>query len=314
MLQSFHRDEIIHISKWWRNDIGFATEMKFTTGQPLEWLSWPLTSLTNPSLSAQRVELAKVLSLFHFIQDIFHFYGSNIDRLTHFVQAINRWDIGAANDLAECMKMCLKVLYDITDEIAYKTYREYGYNPKRSLKKAWIKLCNAFLGEAKWAAVGQLPKAEYYLKIANFTSAVNVVLVHIFFLLGEALTMETINLVDDDPAVISSVASIFRLSHGLNNTKDEDGISGFTYKKCYMRQYPLSSFQEAKKHSMEMISDAWKELNKQCLSPNPFSPSFIRAALNCARLASLIYGFNDNHNLPRLQENIKSLIFERIAI
>ncbi|KDP42343.1 hypothetical protein JCGZ_02816 [Jatropha curcas] len=314
MFQSFHRDEIVHISKWWRNKFGFAAEMKFGREEPLEWLSWPLATLADPNLSAQRVELAKVVSLFHLIQDVFYFYGS-IDQLTLFVQAVNRWDIAAAKDLPEYMIMCLRALYEITDEIAHKIYTECGYNPKRSLQNAWIKLCNAFLGTAKWAAVGQLPKAEYYLKIANDTSAVNVVLVHIFFLLGEALTMKTINLVDNDPGIISSAASIFCLSGGPKITKDEDrnGGSG-SYMKCYMRQYPFSSVQEAKMHTVEMISNKWKQLNKQCLSPNPFSPCFNKAALNCARLAPLMCGFDNNENLPSLQKHMKSLLFERIAI
>ncbi|XP_012066840.3 probable terpene synthase 4 [Jatropha curcas] len=314
MLQSLHRDEIVHISKWWKDNFRFAAEMKFGREETLEWISWPMATLADPNLSAQRLELAKVVSLFHLIEDVFHFYGS-IDQLTLFVQAVNRWDIAAANYLPEYMKMCLRTLYDITDEIADKIYNGCGHNPKRSLRNAWTKLCNAFLGAAKWAAVGQLPKAEHYLKMANRTSAVNVVFLHIFFLLGEALTTKTINLVDNDPDIISSAASIFTLSESLKTTKDEDRNGGFgSYMKCYMREYPLSSVEDSKLHSMEMISDSWKRLNKQCLSPNPFSPSFTRAALNCARLAPLVYGFDNNHNLPSLQKSMKSLLFERIAI
>ncbi|XP_057995856.1 probable terpene synthase 4 [Hevea brasiliensis] len=231
-----------------------------------------MASLADPSLPGQRVELAKVVSLFHLMQDVFHFCG-RIDPHNY-------------------MKICLKAVFDNIDEIAYKIHRDgAAYNPKRSLHNTRTRLCNALLGEAKWAAVGQFPKAEEYLKIANDTSGIDVVPLHTFFLLGEGTTRETVHLVNNDPPIRSSVSTIFRLWDGLG-----------------------TSVTEARNHVMNKISDTWKQLKLHCLSPNPFSASFTRAALNIARLAPLIHCFEHRPKLPCLQKNIKSLLFDRIAV
>jgi (3S,6E)-nerolidol synthase len=78
-------------------------------------------------------------------------------------------------------------------------------------------LCNAFLVEAKWFASGHSPKSEEYLENAVVSSGVHVVLVHTFFLLGQHITKETEDLVDNIPGIISSPATILRLWDDLGS-------------------------------------------------------------------------------------------------
>lgn len=80
-------------------------------------------------------------------------------------------------------------------------------------------MCNAFLTEAKWFASGNLPNEEDYLKNAIVSSGVHVVLVHVFFLLGEGITKEAVDLLDQIPGIISSTAAILRLWDDLGNAK-----------------------------------------------------------------------------------------------
>ncbi|KAJ0082419.1 hypothetical protein Patl1_10961 [Pistacia atlantica] len=172
-------------------------------------------------------------------------------------------------------------------------------------------LCNAFLVEAKWFASENVPKAEEYLKNGIISSGVHVVLVHIFFLLGQNVTKETVELIDNNPGIISSTATILRLWDDLGSAKDEnqEGKDG-SYVHYYMKEHQGSSVQAAEEHAMSKISDAWKCLNKECLSPNPFPASFTRASLNLARMVPLMYSYDDKQRLPSLEEYIKSLLFE----
>ena len=39
-------------------------------------------------------------------------------------------------ELPDCMKVCFKALYDITNEFAFKTYIKHGWNPKSTLVKS----------------------------------------------------------------------------------------------------------------------------------------------------------------------------------
>ncbi|KAJ0019011.1 hypothetical protein Pint_10822 [Pistacia integerrima] len=311
LVQSLHQKEMVKTSQWWK-DLGLAKKLEFARDQPLKWYIWSMTSLTDASLSWQRVELAKPISLIYLIDDIFDVHGT-LDELTLFTEIINRWDLAAIDQLPEYMRICFKVLDDVTSEISHKIFKAHGYNPVHSLQKAWASLCSAFLVEAKWFSSGNLPKAEEYLKNGIISSGVNVGLVHIFFLLGQNMTTETLELIDKNPVIISSTATILRLWDDLGSAKDEnqDGKDG-SYIYYYMKEHPDCDAETAEKHVINKISDAWKILNKECLSPNPFSSSFTRASLNLARMVPLMYNYDDNQRLPSLEEYIKSLLFENV--
>ncbi|XP_062162276.1 (3S,6E)-nerolidol synthase 1 isoform X2 [Alnus glutinosa] len=313
MVQSMHQKEIVQISKWWR-DLGLAKELKFARNQPLKWYICSMVCLTDPELSDERLELTKPISLVYIIDDIFDVYGT-LEELTLFTEAIKKWDFAALEQLPEYMKMCFKALYDITNEISYKIYRKHGWNPIDYLRKTWASLCNAFLVEAKWFASGHSPKSEEYLENAVVSSGVHVVLVHTFFLLGQHITKETEDLVDNIPGIISSPATILRLWDDLGSAMDEcqDGRDG-SYIDYYVKEHQGCSIKEAREKVVNMISDAWKRLNKECLSPNPFSAAFTKASLNIARMVPLLYNYDDNHCLPSFEEHLKSVLYESVSL
>ncbi|XP_058202784.1 probable terpene synthase 13 [Rhododendron vialii] len=250
---------------------------------------------------------------FYIIDDIFDVYGT-LEELTLFTEAVNRWDLAAVENLPYYMKSCFNALYETTNEIAYKIYKAHGWNPIDSLQKTWASLCNAFLVEAKWFASGQLPNAEEYLQTAVVSSGVHVVLVHMFFLLGHGITRKTVDLVNDNPGVITSVATILRLWDDLGSAKDEDqdGHDG-SYVECYMKDHKGSSVNRAREQVNRMISDAWKCPNRERLSPNSFSASFTKSSVNLARMVPLMYSYDDNHKLPILQQHMKSMLYDDVS-
>ncbi|KAG6642634.1 hypothetical protein CIPAW_09G153300 [Carya illinoinensis] len=302
MTQSMHQKEIAQISKWW-GDLGLAKELKFARNQPLKWYICSMVYSVDPDLSNERVELTKPISLIYIIDNIFDVHGM-LEELALFTEAINKWDFGALDQLPEYMKICFKALYDITDEICQKIDQKHGSNPLDSLRKMWASLCNAFLVEAQWFALGQSPN-----------SGVHVVLVHTFFLLGQRITKETEDLVENMPDIISFPATILRLWDDLGSAMDEsqDGRDG-SYIEYYMKEHQDCSIKEARKKVLNLISNAWKCLNKECLSPNPFSASFTKASLNIARMVPLLYNYDENHGLPSLEEHVKLVLYESVSV
>nr|QWQ79342.1 TPS65 [Juglans sigillata] len=314
MVQSIHQKEIVQMSIWWK-DVGLAQELKFARDQPLKWYVVSMACLTDPDLSEERVDLTKPISLIYIIDDIFDVHGT-LEEVTLFTEAINKWDLAAVEELPEYMKICLKALNDITDEISHKIYQKHGWNPVDSLRKTWASLCNAFLVEAPWFSSGQSPKAEEYLKNAVVSSGVHVVLVHIFFLLGHGATKETVHLVDNVPEIISSPATILRLWDDLGSAMDEsqDGHDG-SYIDYYMKEHKDYAVKEVREKVVDMISDSWKRLNKECLiSPNPLPAKFNEACLNMARMVPLLYSYDDNHDLPSLEEHMKSVLDQSVPM
>ncbi|KAL2495263.1 S-(+)-linalool synthase [Forsythia ovata] len=306
-----HQQELTQISMWWK-DLGLAEEFKQARNQPLKWYTWSMASLSDPSMSEQRLELTKSITFVYIIDDIFDLHGTP-EELALFTHAVKRWDYAAMDMLPKSWKMCYKALLDTTNDIGSKIYKKYGYNPINSLKSAWASLCDAFLVEAKWFGSGNLPISNEYLENGKASSGAHVVLVHLFFLLGiNGKTGDTFQL-DDISELISSVAIILRLWDDFGSAKDEqqEGNDG-SYIECYMKENPGSTIEIAREHAIDMISSEWKRLNKECfrLNQNLSISSFTKASLNLARMVPLMYSYDDNRRLPILEEYIKSTLFD----
>ncbi|KAK1268495.1 putative terpene synthase 4 [Acorus gramineus] len=123
------------------------------------------------------------------------------------------------------------------------------------------------------------------------------------------MTKESVDCVEGCPAMVSSIAKILRLWDDLGSAKDEnqEGFDG-SYMECYLKENPNSSMEGARKHMKKMISDAWKSLNKECLSLGPFSKSFAEASLNGARMVRVMYDYDGDHRLVDLEEQVNSLL------
>ncbi|KAK9907036.1 hypothetical protein M0R45_002489 [Rubus argutus] len=311
MVESLIQNEILQVAKWWK-ELGLTKELNFVRDQPIKWYTWPMASLVDPRLSEERIELTKAISLVYIIDDVFDVHGT-LDELVLFTAAVVRWDSAANDELPNYMKTCFKALYDITNDISEKVYRRHGWNPIATLKESWARLCKAFLVEAQWFRHGQLPNTEDYLQNGIISSGVPAVLTHAFFILGQGMTKETIDLFNNNnlPSIVSSTATILRLWDDFGSSQDEDqnGYDG-SYIECYMKEHTGSSVEEAQGYVMQKISDEWKYLNQKCFSCNPFTESFTQLALNVSRMVPMMYDYNAHHRLPSLEENMKTLLLD----
>ncbi|KAG6472743.1 hypothetical protein ZIOFF_070220 [Zingiber officinale] len=227
------------------------------------------------------------------------------------LKEVTRWDDVSMNSLPNYMRTCFKALNSTINEIAQIVLKEHGWNPIKYLKKSWIELSNAFLMEAKWLSKKQVPTMDDYMKIATITCGVPTVLMHMYFLLGHHAKDD---LCEDLPSLISCPARILRLWDDLGSEKDEkqNGRDG-SLLACMMKENSHWSLEVAKKKVMQMIDEAWEELNKESFSSSTstFSQDFVRACLNTARMVRVMYNYEE-HNLPMLKEYINLLLFKQI--
>ncbi|KOM31154.1 hypothetical protein LR48_Vigan01g070900 [Vigna angularis] len=307
IMSSLHLKEIFSVSKWWKK-LGLENELTFARNEPIKWYMWSMACLPDPRLSEARIELTKPLSLVYIIDDIFDFCA-NIDELTLFTEAVKRWDTAAMEQLPEYMKGCFRALYGITNEFAFKVNIKHGWNPIATLVKSWVMLMNAFLEEAKWFRSGYVPKAEEYLKNGIVSTGVHMILVHSFFFIGEGITAETAAAMEGIPTLISTTATILRLCDDLEGDQSVKGdANDGSYMKCYMMEHPEVSIEEAREHATELISNAWKRLNQECLTDaNQLPSSFTKVCLNAARMVPLMYSY-DTNTPSKLEEYVKSLL------
>ncbi|PIA58446.1 hypothetical protein AQUCO_00500402v1 [Aquilegia coerulea] len=313
IVQFLHRSELQNFFLWW-SDLGLAQNLKFARDQPLKWYMWSMATLADPKYSNQRVDLAKTVCFVYMMDDIFDVCGT-LDELVLFTESINKWELDATKELPYSMKIFLQTLYDFTDEISHKILEKHGWNPMNSLRNAWTRLCNGFLVEARWFASGHLPTSEEYLNNGVISTGLHVGLVHLFFLLGEGINKETIDLLDNNPSLIKYSALILRLWDDLGTAKDENqqGHDG-SYIECYMNEHKNSTMESAREYVANMIANTWKKLNKEYLLPSPLSPSLKKAVVNTARMVRLIYSYDDNQRLPILEKYITSVLSESIPL
>ncbi|KAJ0836462.1 putative S-linalool synthase [Helianthus annuus] len=286
-------------------------EFKDARNQSLHWYIWPMASLTDPSFSEQRIELRKPIALVLLIDDIYDVYGT-LDELILFTEAVKRWDTNTLEQLPYNLRICVEALYKVTQEIGDKIYKKYGFNPNEFLKQAWTNLCEAFLVEAKWFALGHMPMADDYLKNGMVSTWAHVVIVHLFFLLGGGTSKESAIIINDNK-ISSCLAKILRLWDDLGSAKDvnQDGHDR-SYVTYYVKENEGCSIQNARDHVMAMITNTWKQLNKECISPNQFSDTFTKACQNLARMIPVMYNYDENHSLPLMENYIKSMWREDI--
>ncbi|WCJ20360.1 (3S 6E)-nerolidol synthase 1 chloroplastic [Euphorbia peplus] len=312
IVQLQHREEKAQVSEWWK-DVGLSKKLKFARDQPLKWFLWSITALTDPSLSQQRVELVKPISLVYILDDIFDVQGTLQD-LTFLTNVVDGWDIDATEQLPDYMKIWFQALDKMTNEVSNRVYEQHGWNPIVSLRKSWGSLCNAFLVEARWFSTSNVPSAEEYLENAILSTGVHVLLVHLFFLLGEGIDKKNVEFIEGNPGIIRSTAKIVRLWDDLGSAKDEnqEGNDG-SYLEYYMKEHQEHSPENARKHVLHMISDTWKQLNHECLFRNPFSPTLTKACLNVARMVPSMYSYDENGSLPLLEELMNSIINQKVS-
>nr|GMC83771.1 (3S,6E)-nerolidol synthase 1-like [Ipomoea batatas] len=116
-----------------------------------------------------------------------------------------------------------------------------------------------------------------------------------FLVLGHGASPRTIDIIED---IITLVGSILRLLDDLEAAQGEkQEENDASYVEYYIEEHQGLSLSDGKQHVMNMVSEQWKLINKQCLSPTPIPASFRKACLNIARMVPMMYNSSDNHIL-----------------
>nr|WDY79046.1 geraniol synthase [Actinidia chinensis] len=310
-VQSLHQAELTEITRWLKQ-LGLVDKLSFGRDRPLECYLWTVGLLPEPKYSDCRIELAKTIAILLVIDDIFDTYGT-LDGLVLFTDAIQRWDLSAMEQLPQYMKVCYMALFNTTNEIGYKVLKDHGWNVIPHLKRTWIDMIEAFLVEAKWCNNGYVPNLEEYLENGVTTAGSYMALVHLFFLIGQGVTEETVGMMDPYPKLFSYSGRILRLWDDLGTATDEQERGDVASSiDCFMREKNLSSEEEGRKQVKRLIGGLWKELNGKLMDPKALPLPLIKTSFHMSRTAQVIYQHGDNNKFPSVDDCVESLFFTSI--
>ncbi|KAL2466529.1 Alpha-humulene/(-)-(E)-beta-caryophyllene synthase [Abeliophyllum distichum] len=313
-LQMLHKQELYEVSRWWK-ELDLVTILPYARDRVVECYFWAMGVYHEPQYSVARIILTKTIAMTSIIDDTYDAYGT-VEELEVFTEAIQRWDISEIDRLPEYMKplySALLNLYKQFDEELSKEGRSYAvYYAKEALKE----LVTTYYVEAKWFIEGYLPPFSEYMKNALITCTYCYLTTT--SLLGiKSVTKEEFEWLSKKPKMLVASLVICRLIDDIATyevEKERGQIA--TGIELYMKDNGMTK-EETTDKLLEMVSNAWKDSNEECLRPTSSSKEILLLILNFERLIDIVYkGNEDGYTQAQkvLKPHIISLFIDPIKV
>ncbi|KAK4419564.1 Beta-farnesene synthase [Sesamum alatum] len=249
---------------------------------------WGLILHYKPQDSYARVATAKSMEMATVINDTYDSYATP-EEAELFTEILERWDVNEIDRLPDYMKIVYKFILSIYDDYEIEASKQ-GKSYAVSFAKETVKqLCKAYNKVKKWTTGQQIPKFEEYVANMMFTSCIYVALLTNIPAMKSA-SKETIDWLMDEPKFVAASAKIARYMNDLGSYQRENkGGRLPTAVCCYMKQYGVSK-EEALDKFVELVEDAWKDLNTEWITETTVVPKdMAEQLLNFARAAEVTY-------------------------
>ncbi|XP_031247789.1 probable terpene synthase 6 [Pistacia vera] len=312
-VQLLHKQEMKYLTRWWK-DCDLASKYPYSRDRIVEIYFWSIADYFEPCFSMARIIHTKIIMILTVIDDTYDAYGT-VEELQSFTDALERWDSSALVDLPEYMQALYSAilnLYDELDEEMSKEGRSYSVSfTKDKLKE----LARAYLLEAQWFHEGFVPSFEERMENALVTGTCFYGIAALFVGMGEIAGINEFEWLQNFPEIVRAAYTIGRLRGDMVSHKfEQERGHVVSTMECYMKQYGASR-EEAIKEFNTMISNAWKDINEECMKPTVVSMEILRRVVNIARLVNVFYKNKDGISFPEcLKDYITKLFIEPIPI
>ncbi|KAG5546357.1 hypothetical protein RHGRI_018514 [Rhododendron griersonianum] len=287
LLQKLHQRELSEFTRWWK-DLDVAGKLPFARDRVVELYFWILGVCYEPHYFFAIRILTRVIGLLSITDDMYDASDATIEELVLFHDAIQRWEVSAPDQLPDYMKHFYQKILDtynmIDDEMA-KQGRSYLVEYAKSALKDMVRV---YLIEAKWYHEGYVPSMEEYMPVAGLSGGLRSLAIVSFVGMGELAAKE------------------FEQERG----------HGASAVECYMKQYGATE-EEIGVEFQKRVTDAWKDINSECLRPTAVPVPFLVRVLNLARTFHFVYkGGSDCYTNPgtSFKETVTSVLVDSLPI
>ncbi|XP_059428060.1 (-)-germacrene D synthase-like isoform X2 [Corylus avellana] len=313
LLQKLHQKELSEIARWWK-DCNFSRELPFIRDRVVECYFWILGVYFEPEYLLARRMLTKVIAMTSIIDDIYDVYGT-LEELELFTEAIERWDIGAVDQLPEYMKVCYRALLDVYSEMDQKIGEGRSYRA-RYAREAMKNQVRAYFHEAKWFHKKHIPTLDEYMRIALVTSAYSMLATTSLVGMGDIVTKDAFEWLFSDPKMVRASAVVCRLMDDIVSHKFEQKRGHVASAvECYTKQHGATE-EEAIDEFGKEITDAWKDINEECRYPTTVPMPVVMRILNLARVIDVVYKDADGYTHAGivLKDFVASLLVDPVPL
>ncbi|CAL5444600.1 unnamed protein product [Camellia sinensis] len=297
LLQKKRQWKLSEITRWWK-ELDFAKKLPFARDRIVGCYFWVLGVYFEPQYLLARRMLTKVIALTFIIDDIYDVYGT--------------WEISAIDQLPEYMKPCYQALldvYNMIDEEMARKGRSYRIHYAKSAMK---NLVRAYFEEAKWFHQGYVPSIEEYMRVALVTCGYTMLATTSFVGMGEVVSKEAFDWVSGDPLIVQASPVVSRLMDDMVSHKFEQQRGHVVSAvECYMKQYGASE-EEVLVEFRNQVTNAWKDINQECLRPTAVLMPLLLRVVNLARVMDVLYKDEDGytHSGTKLKGFVTSVLID----
>ncbi|OIW15246.1 hypothetical protein TanjilG_17566 [Lupinus angustifolius] len=314
ILQKLHQKEVGNISKWWK-ELDIPRNLPFIRDRIVELCFWILGVYFEPQYSQARKIMMKVIFLVAIVDDTYDAFGT-IDELELFTKAIERWDISCLNDLPEYMKLTYGLLMNVYEETKQLVMKEgRAYSIDYGIKE-FKKIAQAYMTEARWLNCKYIPTTEEYTNISLVSCGYPLLATTSYIGMGDIATEEIFKWVTKEPKIIKASSVVGRLMDDIvSNEFEQKREHVASFLECYMRQYGMSR-EDAINECRRRVTNAWKDINEECLRQTKVPKPFVMRILNLTRSIDVIYKDQDNftHAGGVMKTYIQALLVDPVPI
>ncbi|KAJ4825927.1 hypothetical protein Tsubulata_011159 [Turnera subulata] len=298
-VQFIHQEELREVSKWWK-ETNIASKLTRTRNRIVELYFWMVTLHFEPHYARARIWHCKQLMLLSVVDDIYDAYGTPEEHQL-FTRAIERWNYNALDELPEDMKPVYKALLDAYTEFEKIAVAEARFFSVLYTKEAVKDLVRGYHAESLWLGnKDYVPSLEDYITSSYVTTGVAVILAATYMGMGEVAGAKEFEWLFSSPRVVRATMIIARILDDIASHEFEQRRPHIpSIVQCHMKENGVSQ-EEATKALLEMVTEAWKDINEDTMRPIPVPFTIILRVVNIARLADVVYGDGDRYTNPLL--------------
>nr|U3KYL2.1 RecName: Full=(-)-drimenol synthase; Short=VoDMS; AltName: Full=Drimenol cyclase; AltName: Full=Sesquiterpene synthase 3; Short=VoTPS3 [Valeriana officinalis]AFR42419.1 driminol synthase [Valeriana officinalis] len=316
IVQMLHKQELCHISKWWR-DSELETKLTYARNRVAECFLWTLCVYHEPKYSPARLLLGKLINIISCTDDTYDAYGT-LEEVQIFTDVIQRLDRSSMEQLPDYMKILYKAVLDLFDEVEVQLSNQETNNTYRMAyaKEELKAIAKCYEKEHIWFRKCHVPPFEEYLENAVVSIGNRLAVTFSFLGMDQVAAVEAFEWAKTDPKMVKSCGKVLRLVDDVMSHEEED-VRGHvaTGVECYMKEHGVSR-EEAVVEFYKRVEYAWKDVNEEFITPNHLHIDLLNRVLNLTRIADVVYKFEDGYTHPEktLKHHIMALFVDPVPI
>ncbi|VVB13604.1 unnamed protein product [Arabis nemorensis] len=297
--------ELKAVTTWWK-ELDLASKLPNTfRDRNVEIYFGMMGIYFEPRYSLARIIGTKISMIMTIVDDTYDAYGT-LPEVISFTDALQRWDIGATEDLPSYMQIIFRNLWGIMQDIEQEMSslgRSGGVQPTIDEIKSLTK--KGYLEIAKWARAGHVPSFEEYMEVGIVTGAMDDMAIYSFLGMEDCDEKIMYEWFASRPKMILAFNVVFRLINDITTFEEElergEVANGLN---CFMKQHSVSQ-EEAVRELRKMIKDHHEIMMDEFFIASSNVPRQILVRVfNTARVINLFYKEGDGFGHP--DENLKA--------